>query len=302
MISLTRLYGRLGNQLFQYAFVRSMAARLGTQFFFPAWEGDEIFILDDADERAVAPSGLLHSFNAAPEAGFSPAAQNITDHTEVVGYFQSEKYYADKAIVRSWFRFAEHVTAPVHKLYDHVDLSNAVSLSLRVDDDYEAIREWLPRYPLSYYEDALRLVGGGVPILVFADRQDRAREFFRPLGAALLFVDDLSAPQQLYLMTKCRANVITNSTFSWWGAWLNSCGVVVCPTSWNRPGVPNPVRDILSDEWVKIPGTYPVIDDFNVWRLTHPIATATRLCHKMLDAFNRTEIRKLGAKLPPAAA
>lgn len=116
---------------------------------------------------------------------------------------------------------------------------------------------------------------------MFADRHDRARELFRPLGGRLHFVDDLSAPQQLYLITECRANVITNSTFSWWGAWLNARGVVVCPTAWNRPGVPNPVRDIISDDWVKIPGTRLVVDNFNVSRLRHPIATATRLYHKL---------------------
>lgn len=101
------------------------------QVLLPALGGDEIFVLNDEDERAAAPSGLLHFFHA-PEVGFSPAAQHITDHTEVLGFFQSEKYYADKTIVRSWFRFAEHITAPVHELYDHMDLSHAVSLSLRI--------------------------------------------------------------------------------------------------------------------------------------------------------------------------
>ena len=61
MISFCKLgnYGRLGNQLFQYAFLRMTARRLGTQFFCPKWDGDDIFNLNDEGERASEPSGLF---------------------------------------------------------------------------------------------------------------------------------------------------------------------------------------------------------------------------------------------------
>lgn len=282
MISFSKLgnYGRLGNQLFQYAFLRITARRLGTQFFCPKWEGDDIFNLDDEGERASEPSGIIHHFDAHPKAGFTSEALSIGDHTEIQGFFQSEKYYSDKRLVREWYTFNNEIVTEVEKLYGDILQRDCVSFSLRLDTDYGNTREYFPLYPLSFYKQSLSAINPQGSILVFSDRPDLAREFLRPLqGHELIFVDNLNVPQQLYLMTRCRANVITNSTFAWWGAWLNAHPgkIVVVPTAWCRPGVPNPVEDILCDDWVKLSGTHPILDHFQVWRLRHPVATVNRL-------------------------
>lgn len=98
MISFSKLgnYGRLGNQLFQYAFLRTSAQRLGTQFFCPQWDGDSIFNLQDEDERATEPVGIVHYFDPSPEAGFTSEALLIGDNTEIQGFFQSEKFYSNR--------------------------------------------------------------------------------------------------------------------------------------------------------------------------------------------------------------
>jgi hypothetical protein len=286
MISFSKLgnYGRLGNQLFQYAFLRLTARRLSTQFFCPKWDGDDIFNLQDEAERASAPVGILHHFDPHPQAGFTPDALSIGDHTEIQGFFQSEKYYPDKQLVRDWYTFRNEIVTEVEQLYGEILKQDCVSFSLRIDIDYGNTREYFPLYPLSYYKKSLSVINPRGYILVFADRPDLAREFFSALkGYNLIFVDNLNGPQQLYLMTRCRANVITNSTFACWGAWLNSHPerIVVAPTSWCRPGVPNPVADILCDDWVKISGTIPLFDHFQVWRMRHPGATANRILSRI---------------------
>ncbi len=79
MLSFSKLgnCGRLGNQLFQYAFLRSSAHRLGTRFHCPTWDGDAIFDLGDAEERAEAPLDIRHFYDPAPQAGYVPEAMNI---------------------------------------------------------------------------------------------------------------------------------------------------------------------------------------------------------------------------------
>jgi hypothetical protein len=290
VISFSKLgnYGRLGNQLFQYAFLRVAARGLGTQFFCPRWDGDEIFRLHDERERAQSPVGIVHHYDPGRQAGFVRDALSVRDNTEIQGFFQSEEYYPDKAAVRQWYAFRDHISAVVSERYGAVIRQGVASVSVRMDSDYASTREYFPLYPLTYYQNSLRAASARGPVLVFADRPDLARAFFRDLhGYDLIFVDDLDGPQQLCLMTQCDANVITNSTFSWWGAWLNTRPgrVVVAPSSWCRPGVPNPVQGILCDDWVKVPGTRPLWDNYYVWRLRHPAATAERIWSRTAGKF-----------------
>lgn len=160
---------------------------------------------------------------------------------------------------------------------------DCVSLSLRIDSDYGSTREYFPLYPLEYYKKSLDVAKPQEFILVFADRPDLAKDFFQPVqGYKLIFIDNLNGPQQLYLMSRCRANVITNSTFAWWGAWLNAHPerMIVAPTYWCRPGVPNPVNEILCEDWVKVSGTHPILDHFQVWRIRHPVDTVKRFLNR----------------------
>jgi hypothetical protein len=282
MISFSRLgsYGRLGNQLFQYAFLRITARRLGVQFYCPRWDGDEIFDLNDEAERAPAPQGINREYDAHPEPGYTKEALNVEDHTEIRGNFQSEKFFPSRELILGWYTFKASIKEAVARRYSQASMLNTVSLSLRIDGDYANTREYFPLYPPSFYERALRIVNPQGQILVFADRPDLARDFFRPLRHRdLRFVDDLKGPEQLYLTSQCRANVITNSTFSWWGAWLNDRvdRTIVSPSTWCRPGVPIGITDVLCEDWVKVRGTMPVWDHFELWRVRHPLATIRRI-------------------------
>jgi Glycosyl transferase family 11 len=275
MISFSQLgnYGRLGNQLFQYAFLRTMSRRLGTTFYCPTWDGDKIFNLRDEQERESSAYGITRRYDPAPQAGFTSAALTIEDHTEIQGYFQSEKFYDDRAAVRSWYAFRNEIITSVEARYPNMIEKNCASFSLRIDDDYGATRTYFPLYPLSYYRRALKATNSSGPILIFSDRPDRARDFFHPIARGdMEFVEGLDGPQQLYLMTQCQVNIITNSTFAWWGAWLNAHPnrTVVAPSAWCRPGVSVPIQNILCDDWIKIRATTPIWDHLYTWHMRHP--------------------------------
>jgi hypothetical protein len=285
MISFTKLgsLGQLGNQLFQYAYLRASARRLGTTFYCPDWEGNRIFNLADESEREEGPVGITRAFDSHPVVGFNPLALEIADGTEIMGYFQSEKYFPDKQLVRQWFTFRDEIKATVARHYSDEYLRSTVSVSVRLGEDYNNTRQYFPLFPLPYYEKSLRRLNAK-SVLVFSDRPPEAEAFFRTLrDFDVRIVTELDAPQSLCLLSQCAGNVINNSTFAWWGAWLNQTPnhKVVAAAEWTRPGVPDPIEGIVPDDWFRVRGTVPIWDHFQIWRLRHPIETMSRVYSRM---------------------
>ncbi len=131
--------------------------------------------------------------------------------------------------------------------------------------DYKDKQEFHPILPLDYYVNALRKIKSDVPskALVFCEKEDNEvveghirllREQFAHVTFAK--VDDaVSDWKQLILMTCCNVNIIANSTFSWWGAHLNSDvnKVVFYPDTWFGPSINNSVKDLFPSEWTEVP-------------------------------------------------
>ena len=269
MISFQELgrWGRLGNQLFQYAFLRSSARRLGVPFYCPPWVGEGVFQLDDAGERAQMPEGIIARYEApAANAGFDPSALDIADGTDVGGYFQSERYFVDAAAVRAWFRFRDDAIARVRAKYQHVDFARSVGLHLRFGDKLRELHSVIA--PPRYYRAALRRVRGGATRLVFSDEIDRARAWLRGLPGPFVFVDGNEPWEDLYLMTRCRDFVCSASTLSWWGAWLDPRPdkTVVAPREWLRPGYWIRSEGLRRPDWIEIRTCLPILHDYRTLR------------------------------------
>jgi hypothetical protein len=259
-----------GNQLFQYAFLRTTANRLGTKFYFPPWNGDKSFFLKDQEERTAQPANLPCTYREPlGDCGFHPAALQVADGTDVWGYFQSEQYYLDKDRVRKWYTFSDEI-AQIRAKYAHIDFANSVSLSLRIGDDYNQLRDRYPLYPLKFYRDALRLAPHRQRILVFSDRPERARSFFRDLNQKRVhFIEGNRDVEDLFLLSQCHDNIITNSSFAWWGAWLNASEdkTVIMPKEWFRTGGDRAISGIVCENWIAIRALNPVFEHKVLWSL-----------------------------------
>ncbi len=219
--------GRLGNQLFQYAFLRLTAERLGVSFYCPAWIGDEIFDLRDKDQRAEEPLSITSEYRQVWESpGFVKESLEVADGTNIRGYFQSARHYPDPDLVRSWFRWRPDVVEPVHKRYRDLDFSKALGMHLRFGDFFRP-HQYLSYYSPSsqYYRTALETVSSAEQVLVFSDEPAKAKSWLKwSLKGSLRevsFVQGNEGWEDLYLMTQCRHMVCSASTLCWWGAWLN---------------------------------------------------------------------------------
>jgi hypothetical protein len=292
MISFKKLgyWGRFGNQLFQYAFLRTTAYRLGVKFYCPHWIGDEIFLLHDSAERVEKPTEIYQSYMEPPlHVGFNQNAMEIGDGTDIIGYFQTQKYWNGE-LVRKWYSFRETKTCRVREKYREIDFDESTGMSLRFGDftSTSFLRTNFYVTPPEYYARALSSVRKSKNIIVFSDEIEVAKRHLQSLRGNFIFIENNEPYEDLYLMTQCKDFIIATSTFSWWGAYLNkhSDSRIVAPYEGQfRPGARLRNNDFFCDDWIQIKALRPYVDSY--------FATVLKECFN-----NPSEIPHLIAGLP----
>ena len=177
------------------------------------------------------------------------------------GFYQSEKYFADiKEEVRRAFTFdLSQANAQSIRMRAQIDQDeHAVSLHVR-RGDYVQPKFWDTIgsvCQLPYYRNALREMEkrvGHLHYYVFSDDLEWVKANFDLPDA--VYVDwnkGEDSWQDMMLMSRCRHHVICNSTFSWWGAWLNPRKekIIIAPERWTRDA---DSREIVPEEWIRVP-------------------------------------------------
>lgn len=266
MIAFSRLgkYGRFGNQLFQYAFLRATAQRLGVKFYCPEWAGDSLFSLNDENERAKEAVNIdKFYFEPKNNGEFNKGALAIQDNTDILGFFQTEKYF-DKNEVKKWYTFRPEVVSAVRDRYKHIDFSKSTGMHLRFGDNKNKVIYVIA--PSRYYKYGLEKVRHKENILIFSDEIGLAKKHLRKLKSKLIFVEGNDDYEDFYLMTLCHDFICSVSTFSWWPAWLNNYEdkIIVCPKEWTRPGCRVRSNDLYCDGWVSIKTCRYLLDEYHI--------------------------------------
>ncbi len=286
MISFNALgrYGRFGNQLFQYAYLRSQAKRLGTTFHCPAWLGETVFDLSDAGEKTGPFEATSKYIEPDYEHGYNPEAANIKDGTDVAGYFQTEKYFKEfKNDVLRWFAFSEGQFAGIRAKYAHIDLKESTAIHIRLGDYASPqLTFYTPRR--FYFRKALELVRHKKHILVFSDDPALARIYFKGMKGDFTFIEGNQDPEDFYLMSSCRDIICSPSSFSWWAAYLNRFEdkTIIVPSSWFLPGSRSRNDDIFVSGWTKLRAHRIFFDQYKVRFIPHLIGKYLRRMKKGL--------------------
>lgn len=275
-----RLFGGIGNQLFQYAAGRALADRLGTDLAldtrYVGGDGADCFAhfaqarflrgadLPPAKSDGWLRYGLWRAFGRNPRfhrergLGFEPGFPDLPDGTYLHGYWQSEQYFAP---IRDRLRKDLAFTTPL-------DPANA-ALAARIAESAHPVAVHVRRgdylasgsyaaCPPEYYRQAIalltRALGATPACFIFSNDPGWAKENLR-LGAGQVVVDindETRGHFDLQLMSRCAHHVIANSTFSWWGAWLNPAPDkrVIAPRNWfGTSRLVNP--DLVPEGWIR---------------------------------------------------
>lgn len=184
-----------------------------------------------------------------------------SDHL-VIGYFQSEKYFSThrKQILADFSVPAEKLSMPSRAALDQISRSQSVSVHVRRGDyvSSQVSQAFHGTCDLAYYRECLRQIGIRVKdprFFIFSDDIEWCRKNL-PSEYNYEWIDfnkGRDSYQDLILMKSCHHNVIANSSFSWWAAWLNENPekFVLAPQKWFANSTVN-TQDILPPSWIRI--------------------------------------------------
>ena len=275
--------GGLGNQMFQYAqfyklnkmnsnFVADLS------FYESQYEKDKQFILDEVFEGIIIPRDdnslrryklLKHTklhklvmserlFKNINEKNF--CSNMKYDYCYFKDYWGSETYWNDnKHEIKELFRFKRIINPGMNELMRAITNKTTVSIHIRRGDyllkENEALFGGI--CTLQYYEKAIAYFEArnmDVQFLVLTNDTQWVKENLD--SSNMLFVSDYIVDEypdwyDMYLMTKCDHNIIANSTFSWWGAYLNDAAekIVVTPSRWFKNSNDTSIWPM---EWIRI--------------------------------------------------
>lgn len=263
--------GGLGNQMFQYAFMlqlRKMGFPVVIDISLCQYSrshyGYELESVFGIKEPIICRKGihllwLRFLLKYKPPQLVSVEYCNTDSNKRsfrhyIVGYWQNERYFKDvRDHVRNHFVFTG-IDKRNLKIAERIRLCNSISVHIRRGD---YVTSGMLIMGDDYYSRAFNFINNHVnkPVFyVFTDDKKEAEKIVSIYCSDYILIDwnrELSSYKDMFLMSQCHHHIVANSSFSWWGAWLDNKGnsIVVAPKRWVKDE--NGVCP-QSNSWIKI--------------------------------------------------
>jgi len=193
-----------------------------------------------------------------PHFEYWEGINDLPDDCFLSGYWQSERYFVDAADqIRKDFRFTQPPGVENRALIQQISAVNAISLHVRRGDyvSNPANASVHAVCALDYYRAAIKRMVESIPepfFFVFSDDMDWVRAHLN-IGFQAEYVDHnrgINSYNDMRLMSLCKHHIIANSSFSWWGAWLNMNRnkLIIAPRVWFNNDIDT--KDLLPENWV----------------------------------------------------
>lgn len=285
-----RISGGLGNQLFQYAFGRYLENILKCEVFFDIQTNKKsvdftnrelgitsfninIKLATNSQLKIVKhfKKGMINRINRKitqilpfiyksyfVEFGMHNKIKNkfIKRNCYYDGYWQNFNYLKPiQDILQKEIKIKSNISEEFQNILNKIEMSNAISIHIR-RGDYISIKKNRQKYmscSLEYYNNAIDFFikeNSESIFYIFSDDIPWAKNNF--CGSHFSFINENKAHQDLYLMSRCKSNIIANSTFSWWAAWINpnKNKIVVAPKYWYIKN--NLTSELIPESWVRM--------------------------------------------------
>lgn len=283
--------GGLGNQMFQYAFARALEIKTGVNpvfdmsFFEKKYARPyelNIFGLNVPKVEDLATKlklsiiwklkKKLHNkkflglnFYSEPHFEFDENLLKLEPNTYIEGFFQSEKYFSTiSSQLREELQFVNEPDEKNLGLIQKIAMTNSISLHIR-RGDYVQKKRYQDVYAtcsLEYYQRGVDYIVKNAPkpsilptLFIFSDDIEWVKENLN-LPYESVYVSHNTGEksfEDMRLMSLCKHNIVANSSFSWWGAWLNNNKekIVIAPKKWFNDEKVNQ-EDVIPYTWTKL--------------------------------------------------
>jgi hypothetical protein len=237
MISIS-LKGRLGNQIFQYVICRLIALRNNYNFCIeetgePSTEGVHIKNFFENLDLGQKDGDIKYIFNEDYNIQkYNPKLFELPDYTKISGFFQSPKYYENyEKIIKDWFTLT--ISDKAKYYLNKYNPKDFCYIHLR-GTDYKTHNHWFLNK--DYYEKGIQYIKTlkkDIKFLIITDDPKEANKLFPNIE---ILSEDMKTDFVLLLNSKYI--IISNSSFSWWAAWLKGKEITIAPNNWlnyNKP-------------------------------------------------------------------
>lgn len=285
----TNLKGGIGNQMFQYALGRKLSLtnkdtfKLDTSGLERANEVGDVYRPYALDAFAITASiatseevrPLKHPYGPfsrlarfwqtkvlqQAHVGFEPEVLEGTGDRYLDGYWQSPKYFEDiRETLLQDFTAKEPFSPLGQTLHAQMQATESVAMHVRRGDyvSNAKVRNAYGPCSLAYYERAIQEIQERVAVstwFVFSDDVAWTKaNLVLPGDTVYVSGHSIRDAEELLLMAACKHNIIANSTFSWWGAWLNRNPgkVVIAPLPWFDTKK-DQHKDLIPSTWIRVP-------------------------------------------------
>jgi hypothetical protein len=255
MITFKKLgkYGWLGNQMFQYAFLYAVGKKTEIDIGFDFNNNPmltKIFNIKAKDSSKIIQSKFLVEKNTCEYIDYS----SIENNTDIMGYFQNYKYVKENEIdLKNIFVFNENTYNKCFnfiKEFKNKIKKDLVSIHLR-RTDYLKAPDIHNVCDEKYYSNAIGNFSKDNFFVIFTDDPEYAENAFVNIPCIVM---NNSTEEDLILMSLCDHNIIANSSYSWWGSWLNenTNKKIIAPKRWYNKIGPKEWENIYRPEMILI--------------------------------------------------
>ena len=284
---IVKLKGGLGNQLFQYACAKHLAEQNNDVLKLDlGWYRGGVAVGDTArtyglDKFAISAQGAsedeIRSVGGRPSALkrlikkvvgklrpinsylFDQSVLGQKENVHLEGFFQSERYFKEiESIIRNEFQLKGEMGDAARVVLQDIEQTNAVAIHVRRGDyvNNKNANAFHGVCSQEYYHQAIELIAKRIDspkYFVFSDDIEWVEDHIEIPNAVFVSQKDIADYEELILMSKCKHNIIANSSFSWWGAWLNANPnkIVIAPKQWVSDARVN-TADAVPESWIRI--------------------------------------------------